>query len=107
MARTVEIALVEPLEGKTRAQQIARLKEWKKLYLSLGAEKIVITEVGPGNLNAAWIFSIYHKNATAYGKAVDGYYSNSKGPDAASEKWQKTPVLKFNSFTIAFEVDDI
>ena len=30
MARAVEVAILEPVEGKTRAQQIARLKEWKK-----------------------------------------------------------------------------
>ena len=106
MARTVEMALIEPMEGKTRAQQLARLNEWKKHYLKLGAEKIVIIEMGPGNINAGWIFTIYHKNAAAYGKAVDSYFANPKSTDLITEKWQKTPVLKFNGYSIGFEVDD-
>ena len=56
MARAIEVAVVEAVEGKTRAQQIARLKEWKKFWLGLGAEKVVVQEVAVGNLNGGWIF---------------------------------------------------
>ena len=48
MARAIEVAVVEAVEGKTRAQQIARLKEWKKFWLGLGAEKVVVQEVAVG-----------------------------------------------------------
>jgi hypothetical protein len=30
MARAIEVIVVEAVEGKSRAQQIARLKEWKR-----------------------------------------------------------------------------
>ena len=56
MARAIEVAILEPVEGKTRAQQIARLKEWKKHWLGLGADKVVVTEIAVGNINGGWIF---------------------------------------------------
>ena len=71
MARVVEISIVQGLDGKTRAQQVARLKEWKKHFLKLGADKVVVKEAGPGNIDGAWIFEIHHKNAAAYGVAID------------------------------------
>lgn len=78
MARCVQVALVVGVEGKTRAEQIARLKEWKQHNLAMGAEKIVVSEVGPGNLNANCIFTIHHKGTSAYGEFIDKYFSNSK-----------------------------
>lgn len=107
MARVIEIALIEGVEGKTRAQQIERLKEWKKHYLSQGADKIVIYEAGPGNLNGDWVFEIHHKSGASFGEAFDKYYQNPKSHDDAMEAWQKTPTLKFNSYGVAFEVEGL
>jgi hypothetical protein len=107
MARAIEVAVLEPVEGKTRAQQIARLKEWKKFWLGLGAEKIVVQEVAVGNLNGGWIFSVHHKSGAAYGVGFDDYYKNSKSFDSVVDKWQKTPTLKIASFSLTFEVDEI
>ena len=107
MARAIEVAVLEPVEGKTRAQQIARLKEWKKFWLDLGAEKVVVQEVAVGNLNGGWIFSVHHKSGAAYGVGFDDYYKNAKGFDSVVDKWQKTPTLKISSFSLTFEVDEI
>ena len=107
MARAIEVAVVEAVEGKTRAQQIARLKEWKKFWLGLGAEKVVVQEVAVGNLNGGWIFSAHHKSGAAYGVGFDDYFKNSKSFDSVVEKWIKTPTLKISSFSLTFEVDEI
>ena len=107
MARIVETAYIAPLTGKTRAQQITRLKEWKKFWLSTGAEKVVVHEVGPGNIDAAWAFSIHHKSGAAYGSGIDEYYKNPKGYDAINEKWQKTPVFDIKTFAVTFAMDEI
>lgn len=107
MARVVETAILNPLEGKTRAQQITRLKEWKKYFLTTGADKIVVHEVGPGNIDGAWIFTIHHKDATSYGKTYDEYYKNPKSHDEINAKWQKAPVFNFKSFAVTFEVEEI
>ena len=107
MARVVETAILEGREGKTRAQQIARLKEWKKFFLSQGAEKIVVHEVGPGNIDGNWIFTIHHKTAAAYGATYDDYYKSPKSHDDIMAKWQKAPVLNFKSYAVTFEVDEI
>ena len=107
MARTVEIALVNPVDGKTRAQQVARLKEWKKHFLTLGAEKITITEIGPGNIDGGWIFSMHHKSGAAFGATYDDYYKSPKSHDDIMAKWQKTPTLKFTGYSLFFEVDEI
>jgi len=107
MARVVEISIVQGVEGKTRAQQIARLKEWKKHFLALGVEKITVTEIGPGTIDANWIFSMHHKSGAAFGATYDDYYKNPRSHDEAMVKWQKTPTLKFTSYAVTFEVDDI
>lgn len=107
MARTVEIAILNPVEGKTRAQQIARLKEWKKYFISEGVEKVVAKEAGPGNLGGQWIFEIHHKSAAAYGAAVDTYFKNPKSYDDLMVKWQKSGTFNFASYGIVFEVDEI
>lgn len=107
MARAIETALINPVEGKTRAQQVARLKEWKKHFLSMGADKVVVKESGPGNIDGAWIFEVHHKNATAYGNALDSYYKNPKSHDEIMAKWQKTPTLTFTGYSLFFEVDEI
>ena len=107
MARTVEIALVNPVDGKTRAQQVARLKEWKKHYLSLGADKVVVKEAGPGNINGAWVFEIHHKSGAALGNMFDAYFKNPKSHDDLMAKWQKTPTLSFAGYSVFFEVDEI
>jgi hypothetical protein len=107
MARAIEVAVVEAVEGKTRAQQIARLKEWKKFWLDLGAEKVVVQEVAVGNLNGGWIFSVHHKSGAAYGVGFDDYFKNTKSFDAVVDKWIKTPTLKISSFSLTFELDEI
>ena len=107
MARAIEVAVLEPVEGKTRAQQITRLKEWKKFWLGLGAEKVVVQEVAVGNLNGGWIFSVHHKSGAAYGGGFDDYYKNSKRFDSIVEKWTKTSTLKILSISLTFEVDEI
>ena len=107
MARVIETAVLQPVEGKTRAQQVARLKEWKKHFLGEGADKVVVYEVGPGNVDGGWIFTIHHKSGAAYGALHDSYYKNPKSHDAAMEKWQKTPTLKFTSYAVTVEVENI
>lgn len=107
MARTVEIAIVEAVEGKTRAQQIARLKEWKKFWLTTGVDKIVINEIAVGSINPGWMFAVHHKSGTAYGSTFDDYYKNPRNYDSMMEKWIKTPTLKVTNFAVTFEVDDI
>lgn len=107
MARVVETAIINPVEGKTRAQQVARLKEWKKHWLAEGADKVVVKEIGAGNINGAWIFEIHHKSGTAYGGLIDTYYKNPKSYDDVVAKWQKTPTLDISSYAVAFEVEDI
>ena len=107
MAHTIETALLNPVDGKTRAQQVARLKEWKKHFLSLGADKVVVKESGPGNIDGAWIFEIHHKNAAAYGVAIDSYYKSPKSHDDLMAKWLKTPTLNFAGYSLYFVVDEI
>ena len=105
MAHTIETATVNPVTGKTRAQQLARLNEWKKHFLAEGVDKVIIKEAGAGNLNAAWIFEIHHKSAASYGALVDKYYKNPKSHDELMAKWQKTPTLEFTSFGLFFEIE--
>ena len=107
MAHVVETAILQAVEGKTRAQQVARLKEWKKHFLAEGADKITVFEVGPGNMNGEWVFTIHHKSGAAYGAMHDKYYKNPKSHDSAMEKWTKTPTLKFTSYAVTFEVEEI
>ena len=106
MAHVVETAIVNGVEGKTRAQQIARLREWKKHFLSEGVEKVVLSEVGPGNMDGVWILAIHHKSGAAYGATHDAYFKNPKSFDSLMEKWSKTPTIKMASFAVTFVVDD-
>jgi len=41
MAKTTEITICEGVEGTTRRQQLARLGEWKKLFLAEAGVKDV------------------------------------------------------------------
>jgi hypothetical protein len=107
MARAIEVIVVEAVAGKSRAQQIARLKEWKKYWLGLGAEKVVVQEVSVGNLDGGWIVSVHYKSGAAYGGGFDDYYKNSKRFDAILEKWTKTSTLNILSISLTFEVDEI
>ena len=106
MAHVVETAIVNGVEGKTRAQQIARLKEWKKHFLSEGVEKVVLSEIGAGNIDGAWILAIHHKSGASYGGAIDAYFKNPKTFDGLMEKWSKTPTIKMASFAVTFEISD-
>lgn len=106
MARIVETGIIQGVEGTTRAQQIARLQEWKKYFISEGVDKVVLHEVGPGNIDGSWILTIHHKSGAAYGGTIDSYFKNPKSYDSLMEKWQKAPRLKMNSYAITFEISD-
>ena len=106
MAHVVETAIIHGVEGKSRAQQIARLKEWKKHFLTEGVEKILLHEVGPGNMDGMWILTIHHKSGAALGASYDSYFKNPMAYDTLMEKWQKTPTLKMTSFAVTFEIED-
>jgi hypothetical protein len=106
MAHIVETGIIEGVEGTTRAQQIARLQEWKKYFISEGVEKVLLYEVGPGNIDGTWILAIHHKSGAAYGGTIDSYFKNPKSYDNLMEKWQKTPRLKMNSYAVTFEISD-
>jgi len=107
MARAVEVAIVQAEDGKTRAQQIARLKEWKKHWLGLGADKVIVQEIAVGNMDGSWIFTVHHKSGAAYGAGYDDYFKNSKGFDSAVEKWMKAPMFRIVNFALTFESDEI
>ena len=106
MARVVETAIISGVEGKTRAQQIARLREWKKHFLSEGVEKVALHEVGPGNMDGSWILTIHHKSGAAYGATHDSYFKNPKTFDDLMVKWQKTHTLNMKSYAVTFEISD-
>jgi len=106
MAHVVETGIINGVEGTTRAQQLSRLKEWKIYFLGQGVEKVVLSEVGPGNMDGTWILAIHHKSGAAFGATYDSYFKNPKSYDALMEKWQKAPRLKMESFAITFVIDD-
>ena len=98
MAKTTEITICEGVEGTTRRQQLARLGEWKKLFLAeAGVKDVSIWEGGYGEYNGTWVVAIEHESMTAFGGMQDKYSANSKSFDDAMEVWQKTPMLKFRS----------
>jgi len=51
MAITNEIWICDGVEGTTRRQQMARLGEWKKLFLAEGAKDVKVWEGGYGEFN--------------------------------------------------------
>lgn len=106
MAHIVETGIIQGVEGTTRAQQISRLQEWKKYFIAEGVEKVVLYEVGPGNIDGSWILAIHHKSGAAFGGTYDSYYKSPKSYDTLMEKWQKAPRLKMNSYAITFEISD-
>ena len=105
MAQVVETGIIQGVEGTTRAQQVERLKEWKAYFLGEGVEKVVLSEVGPGNIDGMWILAIHHKSGAAYGATHDSYFKNPKSFDTLMEKWQKSPRIKMASFAITFVID--
>jgi hypothetical protein len=106
MAHVVETGIVNGVEGTTRAQQLTRLKEFKDHFISEGVEKVVLSEIGPGNMDGAWIMAIHHKSGAAFGASYDSYFKNPMAYDTLMEKWQKTPTLKMTSFAVTFEIED-
>ena len=106
MAHIVETGIIQGVEGTTRAQQISRLQEWKKYFIAEGVEKVLLYEVGPGNIDGMWILAIHHKSGAAYGGTIDSYLKNPKSYDNLMEKWQKAPRLKMNSYAVTFEISD-
>jgi hypothetical protein len=106
MAHVVETGIINGVEGTTRAQQLERLKEWKDYFLGEGVEKVVLSEVGPGNIDGMWILAIHHMSGAAYGATHDSYFKNPKSFDTLMEKWQKSPRIKMASFAVTFVIDD-
>jgi len=107
MAHTLETMVAEGREGKTRAQQLARLKEWKKAALVNGAEKVDIWEVGSGDNVGSWVIAVSHKSATALGASIDGYYKSPAKYDLVSEKWQKSPVFNIKSYSVMHLMESV
>jgi hypothetical protein len=107
MAVTQEVWIVEGVEGKTRREQIARLGEWKKLFLSEGADSVHLWEGGYGEFVGAWFFAVEYESATAFGASMDRVAANSKSFDDAMEAWQKTPTLKFRSGGLLHKIDQL
>ena len=107
MSVTNEIWICEGVEGTTRRQQMARLGEWKKLFLSEGANAVHVWEGGYGEYNGAWIFAVEFESAQAFGASMDKVQANSKSFDDAMEVWQKTPTLKFRGGGLIHYVDSI
>ena len=106
MAKTTEVWIVEGVEGSTRRQQMARLGEWKKLFLAeAGASAVTIWEGGYGEYAGAWLYAVEFDNAEAYGKSQDKFLANSKSFDDAMEEWQKTPMLKFRGGGLIHHVE--
>ncbi len=97
MATTNEIWICEGVEGAPRRQQMARLGEWKKLFLAEGAKDVKVWEGGYGEFNGTWFFAIEFDNAQAFGASLDKFHANSKSFDDAMDVWSKTPALKFKS----------
>ena len=97
MAAVSEVWIVEPLEGKTKAEQSKRLIEWRDQFLSEGASSITIYEGGYGMFEGTWAFCINHASAEAWGKMQDKYGSEPETFDTVLESWQSTPVLKIKS----------
>ncbi len=107
MAHTIETMVVEGMEKKTRAQQIARLKEWKKAALTNGADQVDIWEIGSGDNAGCWLVSVHHKSATALGASMDKYYKAPGKYDLLVEKWQKSPVLNIKSYSILHKMETL
>jgi len=97
MATINEIWVVEPLEGKTRREQLQRLAEWREKFLAEGASQVDIWEGGYGDFNGSWMVCIMHESAQAYGEMTDKYFANAESFDNAMEIWQQTPVFNFRS----------
>jgi hypothetical protein len=81
--------------------------EWKKLFLSEGANAVHVWEGGYGEYNGAWIFVVEFESAEAFGASMDKVQANPKSFDDAMEVWQKTPTLKFRGGGLIHYVDSI
>ena len=108
MAKTTEIWVCDGVEGTTRRQQIARLAEWKKLFLAeAGAAAVNVWEGGYGEYNGGWILALEYDSAAASGASLDRFHANSKTMDDAMDVWQKTPTLKFRTGGLIHMVEGI
>jgi hypothetical protein len=97
MAAITEVWIVEPLEGKTKAEQSKRLTLWRDQFLAEGASSVTIYEGGYGEFVDTWVFCINHASAEAWGKMQDKYGSEPESFDTVVESWQSVPVLKIRS----------
>lgn len=95
MGAVSEVWIVEPMEGKTKAEQTKRLEEWRDAFIADGAGSVTIYEGGYGEYNGAWVFCINHESGEAWGKLMDKYSAHPDTFDTLMEAWQKAPVLKF------------
>jgi hypothetical protein len=107
MTAVTEVWIVEPLEGKSRAEQKERLVGWRDLFMSEGANSVTIYEGGYGVYVGSWVFCINHASATDFGKAQDKYGVSPESFDEAMGAWQKTPVLKITNAGLLHYMDDL
>lgn len=107
MAHTLQRMVVEGREGKTREQQIARLKKWKKEALAAGASQVDIQEGRAGEYGGCWMVAVHHESAAALGASQDKYYKSPKKYDLAAGKWSKAPTLNIKSYAILHAMEDL
>jgi hypothetical protein len=108
MARTTEITICEGVEGTTRRQQLARLAEWKKLFLAEpGIKAVNVWEGGYGEYNGKWLVAVDFDSTEAFGASLDKFHKNSKAFEDAMDNWMKTPTLKFRAGGLIHQVESI
>jgi hypothetical protein len=108
MAKTTEITICEGVEGTTRRQQLARLGEWKKLFLAEpGVKDVSVWEGGYGEYSGTWVVAVDFDSTEAFGASLDKFHSNSKAFEDAMDGWMKTPTLKFRSGGLLHHVASI
>ena len=105
MSMLSEIWIVEPLEGKTKSEQRARLIAWRDQFMSEGVRSVSIYEGGYGRFEGSWVFSINHESAEDWGRMQDKYGREPETFDTVLESWQSEPVLKITSAGILHHDD--
>lgn len=107
MAAVSEVWIVEPMEGKTKAEQKGRLAAWRDQFLSEGAASITIYEGGYGHFEGTWVFCVNHESAEAWGAMQDKYGSEPESFDNKMAAWQNAPVLKFKGAGLIHYSDEL
>ena len=107
MTALSEVWIVEGMEGKTKAEQKARLTAWRDQFLLEGVGGITIYEGGYGVYDGAWVFCINHESTEHFGKMFDKYGREPESFDNLMEAWQKAPVLKFRGGGLLHYSDEL